>query len=112
MKRIGWEDFEAVELRAGTVIAVEKFSRARKPAYKVTADFGPEIGIKKSSAQITDLYTKDELLGRQIIGVVNFPSKQIGPIRSELLVTGFYRDDGSVVLAIPEREVLNGAKLA
>ncbi len=111
MKEITWEEFELVELRAGKIVAVEDFPEARKPAYKIQADFGPEIGIKKSSARVADLYTKEELLGKQIIGVVNFPPKQIGPIRSEFLLTGFYREDGAVVLAVPEREVPAGAKL-
>jgi tRNA-binding protein len=110
MKQISWADFEQVELRVGTIIEVEDFPEARKPAYKVKVDFGPEIGVKKSSAQITDFYSKEELLGRQIVGVVNFPPKQIGPMRSEFLLTGFYSDAG-VVLAVPEREVSNGAKL-
>jgi len=110
MKEISWNDFEQVELRAGTIIDVQDFPEARNPAYKVWADFGEEIGVKKSSAQVTHLYSKEELLGRQIIAVVNFPPKQIGPFRSEFLLCGFYRDDG-VVLAIPEREVPNGAKL-
>jgi tRNA-binding protein len=112
MKDISWKDFEAVELRAGRIIEVEDFPEAKVPAYKIKADFGPEIGIKKSSARVTDLYTRDELLDRQIIGVVNFPTKQIGPVRSEFLLTGFYREDGAVVLAIPEQEVPLGAKLA
>ncbi|HJV36004.1 tRNA-binding protein [Geomonas sp.] len=111
MKTISWSDFEQVELRAGTIVAVEDFPEARKPAYKVTADFGGEIGLRRSSAQITDLYTKEELLGRQIIGVVNFPVKQIGPMKSEFLVCGFYRESGEVVLAVPEQAVTNGAKL-
>jgi len=112
MKQISWEQFEAVELRAGTVVQVEDFPEARKPAYILTVDFGPELGMKKSSAQIKDLYDKEELLGRQVIAVANFPPKQIGPMMSECLVTGLYRDDGSVVLAVPEREVPNGARLA
>jgi len=111
MQEISWADFEKVELRVGVVVAVEDFPQARKPAYKVTVDFGPEIGRKKSSAQVTDLYDKETLLGRQVIGVVNFPDKQIGPVRSEFLLTGFTREDGSVVLAVPEREVPLGAKL-
>jgi tRNA-binding protein len=111
MKEITWQDFEAVELRAGTVLTVEDFPEARRPAYKVTVDFGPEIGIRKTSARITDIYTKEELMGRQIVGVVNFPPKQIGPVRSEFLLTGFYREDGAVVIAVPERPVPNGAKL-
>ena len=111
MKEITWQDFEAVELRAGTVLTVEDFPEARRPAYKVTVDFGPEIGLRKTSARITDIYTKEELMGRQIVGVVNFPPKQIGPVRSEFLLTGFYREDGAVVIAVPERPVPNGAKL-
>ena len=111
MQNISWQDFATVELRVGTVLAVEDFPQARKPAYIVTADFGPEIGILRASAQITVHYSREELVGRQIIGVVNFPPKQIGPMRSEFLLTGFYRDDNSVVIAIPERQVPNGAKL-
>ena len=111
MKEITWDEFAVVELRVGTIIDVEDFPEARRPAYKIKADFGAEIGIRKASAQITTLYTKQELLGRQIVGVVNFPPKQIGPMRSEFLLTGFYRDDSSVVIAIPERDVPNGAKL-
>jgi tRNA-binding protein len=111
MKEINWQDFEQVELRTGTIIEVEDFPEARVPAYKIKADFGPEIGVKKSSAQVTDLYAKEDLLGRQIIAVINFPAKQIGPFRSEFLLTGFYQYDSSVVLAIPERPVKNGAKL-
>ena len=111
MKEISWQDFETVELRVGTVVDVEDFPEARKPAWKVRVDFGPEIGVLRSSAQVTALYGKDDLLGRQVIGVVNFPPKQIGPIRSEFLLTGFYREDGAVVIAVPERVVPNGAKL-
>ncbi|MEJ2469948.1 MAG: tRNA-binding protein [Desulfuromonadales bacterium] len=111
MQNISWQDFAAVELRVGTVLAVEDFPQARKPAYIVTADFGTEIGVLRASAQITVHYNREELVGRQIIGVVNFPPKQIGPMRSEFLLTGFYRDDNSVVIAIPERPVPNGAKL-
>ena len=111
MKDISWNDFVQVELRVGTIVEVDDFPEARVPAYKVKADFGAPIGIMKSSAQVTTLYTREELLGRQIVGVVNFPPKQIGPFRSEFLLTGFYREDGAVVLAIPERVVPNGAKL-
>ena len=111
METIDWGDFARVELRVGTVVRVEDFPEARKPAYKLWVDFGEEIGERKSSAQITDLYGKQELLGRQVVAVVNFPPKQIGPMRSECLVTGFYREDGAVVLAQPERPVPNGAKL-
>ena len=111
MKEISWGEFEQVELRVGTVIEVDDFPEARKPAYILRVDFGEEIGVRKSSAQVTDIYAKEELLGRQVVGVVNFPPKQIGPMRSECLITGFYRDDGAVVLAVPERAVDNGAKL-
>lgn len=112
METIDWNEFEKVELRVGTIIEVEDFPEARKPAYKLKIDFGEVIGVRKSSAQITDIYQKDDLLGRQVVGVVNFPAKQIGPMRSECLVTGFHRDDGAVVLARPDSEVPNGAKLA
>ncbi|CAB5089245.1 Protein secretion chaperonin CsaA [Olavius algarvensis associated proteobacterium Delta 3] len=111
MKTISWQDFEQVELRVGTILSVDDFSEARQPAYIVTTDFGPDIGIKKSSAQITDLYKREDLVGRQVVGVVNFPAKQIGPMMSECLITGFYREDGAVVLAVPDRQVPNGAKL-
>ncbi|HHQ4701217.1 TPA: tRNA-binding protein, partial [Aeromonas veronii] len=111
METISWQDFEMVELRVGTLVRVEPFPEARKPAYKVWADFGPELGIRKSSAQITALYQPEQLVGRQIIAVVNFPTKQIGPFQSEFLLTGFYRQDGAVVMAIPERAVENGARL-
>ena len=111
MEIISWGDFEKVELRAGTIIKVEDFPEARKPAYKLEIDFGPEIGIKKSSAQITTLYTKEKLLGKQIVGVINFPPKQIGPFISECLTTGFADKDGNVVLTMIEREVANGTKM-
>jgi len=112
VETIDWNEFEKVELRVGTIIEVEDFPEARRPAYKLKIDFGEAIGVRKSSAQITDIYQKDDLLGRQVVGVVNFPAKQIGPMRSECLVTGFHRDDGAVVLARPDSEVPNGAKLA
>ena len=111
MDEISFKDFEKMEIRVGVIIKVEDFPEAKKPAYKVTCDFGLEIGVKKTSAQITELYGKEELLGRQIVGVVNFPAKQIGPVRSEFLLTGFYNEDGHVVIAVPEREVPLGAKL-
>lgn len=111
MSQITWQQFEAVEMRAGTIIAVEDFPEARKPAYKITVDFGPELGVRKTSAQVKSVYTREELLGRQVMGVVNFPPKQIGPVRSEFLLTGFYREDGAVILAVPERPVQNGARL-
>ena len=112
MKQISWDDFSQVELRTGTIIKAEEFPEARKPACKLQIDFGEEIGIKKSSAQITDLYSLEDLIGRQIIGVVNFPARRIGPFMSECLVTGFVRDDHSVVLAVPDQRVTNGLKLA
>ncbi|HKU16542.1 MAG TPA: tRNA-binding protein [Steroidobacteraceae bacterium] len=111
MQQIQWADFERVELRVGTVLEVLDFPEARKPAWQLRIDFGPEIGIRKSSAQIVALYGKEQLVGRQVIGVVNFPPKQIGPVRSEVLVTGFHDEQGRVVLAVPERSVPNGAKL-
>ncbi len=112
MESISWADFEKVELRIGTIIEVEDFPEARVPAFKLKIDFGDEIGVKKSSAQITDLYSKTDLLGWQVLAVVNFPPKQIGPMRSECLVTGFHRQDGAVVLARPDSDVPNGARLA
>ena len=111
MNEITWNEFEKVVLCSGTIIDVKDFPEARKPAYIITVDFGESIGIKKSSAQITDLYTKDELFNKQIIGVVNFPPKQIGPVKSEFLITGLIQDDGSVVLAVPEKKVENGLRL-
>ena len=111
MRTIEWSDFEQVELRIGTIIEANDFPEARKPAYILKVDFGEEIGIRKSSAQITTLYNKEELIGTQVLAVVNFPVKQIGPMRSECLVTGLYRDDGAVVLARPDSKVPNGAKL-
>lgn len=111
METIAWDDFARVELRVGTITKVEPFPEARKPAYKVWADFGPETGEKKTSVQITALYAPEELIGRQIIGVVNFPVKQVGPFRSEFLLTGFADANGDVVIAVPERAVPNGARL-
>lgn len=108
---ISWDDFQKVELRIGTVVNAEEFPEARRPAYKVWVDFGGDIGIKKSSAQITVHYKPDELIGKQIVAVVNFPVKQIGPIRSEFLLTGFYDENGAVVIAQPERPVPNGSRL-
>ncbi|MBK6423214.1 MAG: tRNA-binding protein [Gemmatimonadetes bacterium] len=108
---ISWADFERVELRVGTVVAVEEFPEARKPAWKLTVDFGPGIGTRRSSAQITVHYTRDDLLGRQVLAVLNFPPKQVGPFRSEVLVTGFADEAGAIVLARPERPVPNGARL-
>jgi tRNA-binding protein len=111
MQQIGWSEFERVELRVGTVLEAADFPEARKPAWKLRIDFGPEIGVKVSSAQIVALYSKQDLVGRQVVAVVNFPPKQIGPVRSEVLVTGFHDAEGRVVLAMPERSVPNGTKL-
>ena len=112
MSEITWDDFQKVELRIGTIIEVEDFPEARRPAWKLTVDFGEETGVKQASAQITDLYSRDGLLGKQVLGVVNFPRKQIGPFMSECLITGFVTDDGPVVLAVPDGPVPNGLRLA
>ena len=112
MNDLSWQEFERVELRVGTVVTAEVFKEARKPAIKLTIDFGDEIGMRKSSAQITDHYTPEALIGKQISAVVNFPKKQIGPIMSECLVTGFIQDDGSIILAIPDKIAKNGSRLA
>ncbi|TDO19150.1 tRNA-binding protein [Pedobacter duraquae] len=110
MEEISWSEFERVELRAGTIIEVFDFPEARKPAYKIKVDFG-EFGIRTSSAQITVHYSKAELLGRQVVGVINFPKKQIGKFMSEFLVTGFADEQGAIVLTMIERKVPNGSKL-
>ena len=112
MELIDWSDFAKVELRVGRVVGAEPFPQARKPAYILHVDFGAEIGVRKSSAQVTELYTPDSLLGRLVVAVVNFPDKQIGPIRSQCLVTGFHREDGAVVLCAPDGDVPLGTKLA
>ena len=112
MATIEWADFERVDLRVGTVIDAEVFPEARNPAYRLRIDFGPEVGVKKSSARITDLYRPEQLVGRQVVAVVNFPPKQIGPFMSECLVTGFNREDKKVVLASVDSKVPDGAKLA
>lgn len=108
---ISWEQFKKLDLRVGTVVKADHFPEAKKPALQLFIDFGSEVGIKKSSAQITDLYEPEDLLGKQVIAVINLPPKQIGPIMSECLVTGFYNDDGSVVLAVPDAEIENGKRL-
>jgi tRNA-binding protein len=110
METITWADFEKVELRVGTILEVADFPEARKPAYKVKVDFG-EFGIKWSSAQITKHYTKEELVGRQIVGVINFPKKQIANLMSEFLVTGFADENGDIVLTAVDKKVPNGSKL-
>ncbi len=111
METIAWDDFAKVELRVGRIIRAEVFAEARKPAYILHVDFGPEIGVRKSSAQITELYTVEALVGRQVVGVVNFPKKQIGPLMSECLVTGFHDANQQVVLCVPDAAVPLGAKL-
>lgn len=110
IEEIGWTDFEKVLIVAGTITRVEAFPEARNPAWKVWADFGP-YGERKTSAQITALYTPESLIGRQIVGVINFPEKQIGPFRSQFLLTGFHTEQG-VVITMIERTVPNGARLA
>jgi tRNA-binding protein len=110
MKEITWSEFEQVELRAGTILEVFDFPEARKPAFKVKVDFGP-YGVRMSSAQITKHYTKEALVGRQIVAVTNFPKKQIGKFMSEFLVTGFADENGDIVLTSLERPVPNGSKL-
>jgi tRNA-binding protein len=111
MEIITFEEFEKVELRVGTVVEASDFPEAKKPAIKMVIDFGPEIGIKKSSAQITTHYTPAELIGRQVVCVVNFKPRQIGPFMSECLTTGFADENGGIVLIAPDAKVPNGAKL-
>lgn len=111
MQQIEWSDFMKVELRVGKVIQAEVFQQARKPAYILHIDFGAELGIKKSSAQITQLYSPEGLVGKLVLAVVNFPKKQIGPIQSECLVTGFHNADGHVALCVPDAEVPLGTRL-
>ncbi len=112
MSELNWSDFQKIELRVGTIVAAENFPKAKNPAYILKIDFGESIGVKKSSAQITDLYTIEDLMGKKVIAVTNFPPKQIGPMMSECLVTGFHRSDGAVVLSVPDSDVLNGTRLA
>lgn len=108
---ITWDDFTKVELRVGRVVSAHPFPEARNPAYKLEIDFGNEIGTRKSSAQITDLYDIDDLPGRLVVAVINFPPKQIGPMMSECLVTGFHDADGRVALCVPDAEVPLGTRL-
>lgn len=110
-ERIAFDDFLAVDIRVGTVIAVEPFPRARKPAFKLSIDFGPTIGVKRSSAQITERHRPDDLVGRQVAAVLNFAPRQIGPFMSEVLTLGFPDADGHVVLTGPVNPVPNGGRL-
>ena len=112
MSDLKLEEFERVDLRVGTIVSAEIFKKAINPAIKMQIDFGAEIGIKKSSAQITDHYDPQTLIGVQVTAVVNFPKKQIGPFMSECLVTGFTQPDGSIILAIPDQKAVNGSRLA
>ena len=111
MQEIIWDDFMKVELRVGRIVAAEAFPQARKPAYKLQVDFGPEIGMRRSSAQVTALYAPADLVGRLVVGVVNFPKKQIGPFVSECLVTGFHDEAGDVALCVPDKAVPLGTRL-
>lgn len=111
MAEITFDDFLAVDIRVGTVLRAEPFPQARKPAIKLWIDFGPEIGEKKSSAQITVHYTPDAIIGRKVMAVVNFPPRQIGPFMSEVLVLGFSDENDAIVLARPDGDVPNGARL-
>ena len=111
MQPIDWNDFLKVELRVGRVLSARTFAEARKPAYVLEVDFGEEIGVRKSSAQVTALYAPEDLVDRLVVGVVNFPKKQIGPLMSECLVTGFHDADGRVALCVPDRDVPLGTRL-
>lgn len=111
MQTIDYEEFAKIDLRVGTILQVENFEKARKPAYKIWVDFGSELGIKKSSAQVTALYQKEDLIGRQVIAVVNFKPRQIADFMSEVLITGFSDKNGDIVLSSLERSVPNGSRL-
>lgn len=111
METISFDDFLRIELRVGRVLSAEPFPQARKPAYVLHVDFGPELGVRKSSAQLTAHYAPAVLVGRLVVAVVNFPRKQIGPLMSECLVTGFHDADGAVALCVPDRDVPLGTRL-
>ncbi|MBL1404688.1 MAG: tRNA-binding protein [Rhizobiales bacterium] len=108
---ISIDDFLSVDIRVGTIVQVDPFPQARKPAYKLKIDFGEDIGVKKSSAQITQHYTSEQLVGKQVMAVVNFPPRQIGPFMSEVLILGFSDEEGAIVLASPDLKVPNGGRL-
>jgi len=112
MRNIHWEDFKKIDIRVGTIIEANDFPEAIKPAYKLKVDLGEEIGVKNTSAQITSLYKKNDLINKQVLVVVNFPPKKIGPFISECLITGFYTNDKDVVLAVPGEKIKNGLRLA
>lgn len=109
---ITYEDFEKVDVRVGTIIEIKDFPEAKIPAYKLRIDFGDKIGVKRSSSRITKHYKKEDLLGKQVLGVVNFPPRQVGPFMSEVLTLGFYDENENVVLAVPERKIPNGRRMA
>lgn len=111
MHEISFDDFLKVELRVGQVVSAEEFPEARKPAYILHVDFGEKLGVKKTSAQITDLYRASDLVGRLVVGVLNFPPKQIGPVNSQCLVTGFHNEQGHVALCVPDKVVPLGTRL-
>jgi len=111
MQNISWDDFQKVDIRVGTIIEASTFKEAIRPAFKLRIDFGDEVGIKKSSAQITDIYSIKSLIGKQVMAVINFSPKQIGPFISECLVLGLYNKNNQVVLAIPDKALENGSKL-
>jgi tRNA-binding protein len=111
MDLISWDEFLKVELRVGRIVSAEEFPEVRKPAYVLRVDFGTELGIRKSSAQITALYQREQLVGKLVVAVLNFPKKQIGPVMSECLVTGFHDERGEIALCVPDRAVPLGAKL-
>tara|TARA_Y100001970_G_C14072986_1_gene770485 strand:+ start:430 stop:768 length:339 start_codon:yes stop_codon:yes gene_type:complete len=112
MENISWSDFKKIEIRVGTIIEANDFPKAIKPAYQLKVDLGEKIGIKQSSAQITDLYSKNDLIGKKVLVVNNLTPKKIGPFISECLITGFYQKDKSVVLAVPDKKIINGSLLA
>jgi len=112
MAGIAWQDFEKIDLRIGTIVKAEDFSQAKKPAYKLWVDLGKDFGVKRSSAQITKLYKKEDLVGKQVLCVINFPPKQVADFISEILVTGFVLDSKEIVLAVPARKVPDGVRLA